>query len=92
MKSLISGPLRCPARASPLATQTRQASEALLCDQVIEQQSSITGLPVSVSLSAAILFGDAGISVVWPDVLALAVIGLVFFAIALMRFRKSLTS
>jgi ABC-2 type transport system permease protein len=45
-----------------------------------------------VSLSAAILFRDAGLSVVWPDLLALTGIGLVFFAIALMRFRKSLAS
>lgn len=45
-----------------------------------------------VSLSAAILFRDAGVSVVWPDLLALAVIGLLFFAIALARFRKSLVS
>ncbi|WLH12537.1 ABC transporter permease [Pseudomonas hefeiensis] len=45
-----------------------------------------------VSLSAAILFRDAGIGVVWPDLLTLAVIGLVFFAIALGRFRKSLAS
>ena len=45
-----------------------------------------------VSLSAAILFRDAGVSVVWPDLLALAAIGLVFFAVALARFRKSLAS
>ena len=45
-----------------------------------------------VSLAAAILFRNAGIGVVWPDLLALAGIGLVFFAIALMRFRKSLAS
>lgn len=45
-----------------------------------------------VSLSAAILFRDAGIEVVWPDLLALAVIGLLFFGIALARFRKSLAS
>ena len=45
-----------------------------------------------VSLSAAILFRGAGVSVVWPDLLALAGIGLVFFAIALARFRKSLAS
>ncbi|MGC5699331.1 ABC transporter permease [Pseudomonas sp. NFXW11] len=45
-----------------------------------------------VSLSAAILFRDAGINVVWPDLLALAAIGLLFFAIALGRFRKSLAS
>lgn len=45
-----------------------------------------------VSLSAAILFRDAGVSVVWPDLLALSAIGLLFFAIALKRFRKSLAS
>ncbi|WP_447096213.1 ABC transporter permease [Pseudomonas sp. CF10PS3] len=45
-----------------------------------------------VSLSAAILFRDAGVSVVWPDLLALAAIGLLFFAVALVRFRKSLAS
>lgn len=45
-----------------------------------------------VSLGAAILFRDAGLSVVWPDVLALAVIGLVFFGVALMRFRRSLAA
>jgi ABC-2 type transport system permease protein len=30
--------------------------------------------------------------VIWPDLLALAIIGLLFFAIALARFRKSLAS
>jgi len=45
-----------------------------------------------VSLSAAILFRDAGVNVVWPELLGLAGIGLLFFAVALMRFRKTLTS
>lgn len=45
-----------------------------------------------VSLGAAILFRDAGWTVVWPDILALAVIGLVFFSVALARFRRSLAS
>ncbi|MCO7520558.1 MULTISPECIES: ABC transporter permease [unclassified Pseudomonas] len=45
-----------------------------------------------VSLGAAILFRDAGLAVVWPDVAALAVIGLVFFGVALARFRRSLAS
>ncbi|AKA21705.1 ABC transporter permease [Pseudomonas chlororaphis] len=45
-----------------------------------------------VSLSAAILFRDAGLPVVWPDLLALAAIGLLFFGIALARFRRSLAS
>ncbi|MNU11548.1 Inner membrane transport permease YhhJ [compost metagenome] len=45
-----------------------------------------------VSLSAAILFRDAGWAVVWPDILALGLIGLVFFSVALARFRRSLAS
>lgn len=45
-----------------------------------------------VSLSTAILFRDAAPAVVWPDLLALAAIGLAFFAIALARFRRTLTS
>ena len=44
-----------------------------------------------VSISTAILFRDAGIALVWPELLALAGIGLVFFLVALMRFRRSLT-
>ncbi|MEJ5906019.1 ABC transporter permease [Pseudomonas kermanshahensis] len=45
-----------------------------------------------VSLGTAILFRDAGVVVVWPDILALAVIGLVFFSVALARFRRTLAS
>lgn len=45
-----------------------------------------------VSLGAAILFRDAGLNVVWPDVAALAAIGLVFFGVALARFRRSLAA
>ncbi|ATR85307.1 ABC transporter permease [Pseudomonas sp. HLS-6] len=45
-----------------------------------------------VSLAAAILFRDAGVNVVWPDLLALGAIGLLFFSIALARFRRTLTS
>ncbi|MBI6953912.1 ABC transporter permease [Pseudomonas sp. B21-023] len=45
-----------------------------------------------VSLGAAILFRDAGLSVVWPDVAALAAIGLIFFGVALARFRRSLAA
>ena len=44
-----------------------------------------------VAAGQAILFRAAGFEVVWPKFLALAVIGTVFFAIALNRFRKSLS-
>ena len=45
-----------------------------------------------VSLSTAILFRDAGIRLVWPEMLALTAIGVTFFLIALARFRRSLTA
>ena len=41
-----------------------------------------------VELGKAILFRGAGIDVVWPQFLALVVIGSVFFLVALARFRK----
>jgi len=44
-----------------------------------------------VSMAQAILFRDAGIEVVWPDFLAAAVIGAIFFFTALLRFRKTVT-
>jgi ABC-2 type transport system permease protein len=43
-----------------------------------------------VSLGQSILFRNAGIGVVWPQFLALAVIGAVFFAISLNRFRRTI--
>lgn len=38
----------------------------------------------------AILFRGAGLSVVWPQLAALGVIGAVFFAVALRRFRRTI--
>jgi len=43
-----------------------------------------------VALGQAILFRGAGLSVVWPQFLALAAIGAVFFAVSLNRFRKTI--
>jgi ABC-2 type transport system permease protein len=40
--------------------------------------------------SQAVLFRGAGIEVIWPNLLALTVIGAVFFGVALRRFRKTL--
>lgn len=44
-----------------------------------------------VSAAQAILYRGAGFEVVWPQILALTVIGLVFFIAALTRFRKSIS-
>nr|WP_299243467.1 ABC transporter permease [uncultured Halomonas sp.] len=43
-----------------------------------------------IELAQAILFRGAGLAIVWPQLLALAVIGGLFFTIALSRLRKSL--
>jgi len=40
--------------------------------------------------SQAVLFRGAGLDVIWPNLLALAVIGAVFFGVALRRFRQTL--
>ena len=45
-----------------------------------------------VMLAQAILYRGAGLSVVWPQFVALAVIGTVFFTFSLARFRKSLAT
>ncbi|WP_284338185.1 ABC transporter permease [Comamonas sp. NoAH] len=45
-----------------------------------------------VSLAQAILYRGAGMDVVWPQFLALFVIGSVLFALSLARFRKTISS
>jgi len=42
-----------------------------------------------VSFAQAILYRGAGIDVVWPEFLATAVIGALFFALAIRRFRRT---
>ena len=43
-----------------------------------------------VMLSQSILYRGAGLSVVWPQGLALILIGTIFFGVALARFRKAI--
>jgi len=45
-----------------------------------------------VALSQAILYRGAGLDVVWPQFLAIAAIGSVIFALALARFRRTISS
>ncbi|KPJ93064.1 MAG: hypothetical protein AMJ53_08130 [Gammaproteobacteria bacterium SG8_11] len=44
-----------------------------------------------INFTKAVLFRGAGLNVVWVDVVAIAIIGSVFFIAALMRFRKTVT-
>ncbi len=57
-------------------------------------QQLMLGAPTThiVMLSQGILFRGAGIDAVWPQFLALIVIGVVLFAVALSRFRKTIGS
>jgi ABC-type multidrug transport system permease subunit len=43
-----------------------------------------------VSMAQAVLYRGAGLDTVWPDLLAIVAIGMVFFIISLNIFRKSL--
>jgi ABC-2 type transport system permease protein len=45
-----------------------------------------------VSLAQSILFRGAGLDIVWPQFVAIALIGAVLFGIALARFRKTISS
>jgi ABC-2 type transport system permease protein len=45
-----------------------------------------------VTLAQAILFRGAGLAVVWPQFVALAVIGATLFSLSLARFRKTLAA
>jgi ABC-2 type transport system permease protein len=45
-----------------------------------------------VSLAQAILYRGAGLSVVWPQFLAITAIAFVFFGAAMMSFRRSIAT
>jgi len=57
-------------------------------------QQIMLGAPTThfVMLAQGILFRGAGLTVVWPQFLALALIGATLFNIALVRFRKTIGS
>jgi ABC-2 type transport system permease protein len=57
-------------------------------------QTVMQGSPSThfVSFAQAILYRGAGFDIVWPEFAATAAIGAVFFAGALLRFRKALTA
>jgi len=43
------------------------------------------------SFSQAVAYRGAGLDIVWPDVLAMSILGLVFFMGSLMLFRRSMS-
>ena len=48
----------------------------------------VSPTPHFVALAQAVLYRGAGLSVVWPQLLALAALGSIYFAFALTRFRR----
>lgn len=59
--------------------------------QVLQAIMQIAPSTHFVGFSQAVLYRDAGLDVVWPKLLAMAVIGAAFFAAALVRFRQSVS-
>lgn len=56
----------------------------------LQQAMMISPSTHFVALSQAILYRGAGLAIVWPQMVALAIIGVVFFWLAALRFRKAL--
>jgi len=52
--------------------------------QIVMQASPSTHF---VNFAQAILYRGAGLSMVWPEFLAVALMGMLFLALALLRFR-----
>lgn len=66
---------------------TPRESMPILAQNVME----ISPTTHFVAAAQAILYRGAGLDVVWPQVLTLAVIGALFFVAALIRFRKTIS-
>ncbi len=45
-----------------------------------------------VAFAQAVLYRGAGLGIVWPSLLAIAGIGVLFLGVALLRFRRSLVA
>jgi len=58
--------------------------------EVIQQIMLLAPTTHFVSLAQAILYRGAGLSIIWPQLLAIIGIGSLFFLAALSRFRKTL--
>lgn len=59
--------------------------------QLVQDVMLLAPTTYFVRLAQAILYRGAGASVVWADLLAMLGVGSIFFSLALLRFRKSVT-
>ena len=57
-------------------------------------QSAVQVLPSAhfVTFAQAVLYRDAGLGIVWPQLLGMALLGAVFFILTLRRFRATLAA
>ena len=59
--------------------------------ELVQQVMTVAPTPHFIKLAQGVLYRGAGFAEVWPQFLAIGVIGAVFFAAAQHRFRKSVT-
>ena len=59
--------------------------------EIVQQFMLLSPTTYFVKFSQTILYRGGGLSVVWPQFAAITAIGAVFFTIALLRFRKSIS-
>ena len=75
----------------PLQLLSGNATPRESMPQLVQDVMMLAPTTHFVAIGQAILFRGAGLGVVWPEFLALAVIGTVFFSISLHRFRKTIS-
>lgn len=75
----------------PLQMLSGNSSPRESMPQLVQNAMLLAPTTHFVMLAQAILFRGAGLIVVWPQFLMLALIGLTFFTIAAIQFRKSVT-
>ena len=56
----------------------------------LQYAMQILPTPHYVAFAQAVLFRAAGLDIVWPELLAMAIISAVYFALSGVRFRKTL--
>jgi len=75
----------------PLQLLSGNATPRESMPQFVQNVMTLAPTTHFVAIGQAILFRGAGLGVVWPEFLALAAIGAVFFAVSLHRFRKTIS-
>jgi ABC-2 type transport system permease protein len=75
----------------PLQMLSGNASPRESMPELVQNAMLLAPTTHFVMLAQAILFRGAGLSVIWPQLLALGLIGAAFFVVASIQFRRSVT-